>query len=356
MPFKPTIPSLPFRGGGLFRNGPAGLAGTLLQILKLWFWTTLWLFALISTFCLVLGWTTGDRLLLVRLSRYLLPWVLFSLLAGLVPALLLRRIWLAAALAGPALIIGFGYLPLFMPRRAPPAGQGVQLKVMSFNVWSENSSLLPAAKLIREKDPDILLLQEVSREQLRELTLGLEKNSNVSDPHWQVAYAPDAMQAVVSRYPITPLMVSRKLGLAQAVRVDTAAGAITVFNVHPQRGNWKRRHWQLTTLLQKHLLPTKGPVLLGGDFNTTDRSQTYRMLSRQLRNAHWEAGRGFGFTYPANLHAWGEFLPAWPLVRIDHIFYNRHFQAVSAETLRESCGSDHLPVMANLMLLKNPER
>jgi endonuclease/exonuclease/phosphatase (EEP) superfamily protein YafD len=226
MPFKPTIPSLPFRGGGLFRNGPAGLAG-----------------------------------------------------------------------------------------------QGVQLKVMSFNVWSENSSLLPAAKLIRKKDLDILLLQEV-----------------------------------VSRYPITPLMVSRKLGLTQAVRVDTAAGAITVFNVHPQRGNWKRRHWQMTTLLQEHLLPTPGPVLLGGDFNTTDRSQTYRMLSRQLRNAHWEAGRGFGFTYPANLHAWGEFLPAWPLVRIDHIFYNRYFQAVSAETLRESCGSDHLPVMANLMLLKNPER
>jgi vancomycin resistance protein VanJ len=342
-------------GGSLFRDGPAGIAGTLLQILKLWFWTTLWLFALSASVCLILGWITGDRLLLVRVSRYLLPWVLFSLLASLIPALLFRRLWLAAALAGPALLIGFGYLPLFFSRQAPLASHGVPLKVMSYNVWSENPSLLPAAKLIREQDPDILLVQEISREQLRELTLSLEKPAGAASQEWNVAYAPRAMQAVVSRYPLTPLMSDRKLAKVQAVRVDTAAGAVTVFNVHPRRGNWQGRHRQLKTLLQEHILTAAGPVLLGGDFNTTDQSQTYKMLSRHLRNAHWQAGRGFGFSYPANLQAWNEFLPTWPLVRIDHIFYNRDFYAINAETLRESCGSDHLPVTASLLLVNPPE-
>jgi vancomycin resistance protein VanJ len=356
MAFKLKIPFLPSRDGGLFANGPVDFVRTLLQILGLWFWTTLWLFALTSTLCLIFGWTSGDRFLLVRLNRYLQPWVLFSLLTGLIPALVFRKFWLVAALAAPALLIGFGYLPLFLPRQAPLIDQGVPLKVMSFNVWSKNPSLLPAVKLIRKKAPDILLLQEISQDQLRELLHGLEQPADGTNPQWHVDYVPRAMQAVLSRYPLTPLMSDRRLAKVQGVRVDTAAGAVTVFNVHPLRGNWRRRHRQLTTLLQEHILTTAGPVILGGDFNTTDRSQTYQMLSRHLRNAHWQAGRGFGFSYPANLQAWNEFLPAWPMVRIDHIFYNQNFYAVSAETLQESYGSDHLPVTTNLMLLKNPPR
>lgn len=363
MPFRSLIPSLSGHCESLFSNGPMGFAKTLLQALGLWFWTTLWLFALISAMCMVLSWTTGDRLLMVRLGRYLLPWLWFALLAGLVPALLFQRFWLAAVLAVPALFIGFGYLPLFLPRTAPPADQGMPLKVISFNVWSENLSMLPTARLIGKNGPDILLLQEISPKQLQELTRELENTSEPSAPQWQVAYAPRPMQAVLSRYPLTQLGSDEKLAKMQKVRVETAAGAVTIFNVHPLRGNWKRRHRRLATLLQKHILTTEGPVILGGDLNTTDRSQSYRMLSRKLRNAHWEAGRSFGFTYPAHLQAWDGylpawdgFLPAWPLVRIDHIFYNPSFQAISAQTLQESCGSDHLPVMAELMLLEDPEK
>lgn len=325
-----------------------------MQILCMWFWTSLWVFALTISTCLVLAWTTGDRLLLVRLTRYLLPWVLFSLLAGLIPAILFRRIWLSIALAAPALAIGFSYLPLFLPSHAPPPGKLAFLEVMSFNVWSENQSLLPTAKLIREHHPDILLLQEIMPNQLQELTLALEESSTGAPGKWHVAYTPRLLQAVISPYAVTQQMTDGKLAKVQKVQVATPAGAVTVFNVHPLRGNWKARHRQLATLLQEHVLTTPGPVILGGDFNTTDKSQTYKMLSRHLHNAHWEAGRGFGLSYPAYAHAWDEFLPAWPLVRIDHIFYNRDFSAVSAETLKESCGSDHLPVKARLALVKTP--
>jgi vancomycin resistance protein VanJ len=343
-------------GAPLFRNRQGRGTIDLLQILCLWFWTCLWLFALTMSVCLILGWTSGDRLLLVRLTRYLLPWVLLSLLAGLIPAVLFRRVWLALALTGPALVIAFSYLPVFLPNHAPPPGDRVLLKVMSFNVWSENQSLLQVAQLIREKAPDILMLQEITSGQIRELTLALEKSPDGTRAGWNVAYAPQVLQAVVSRHPVTPLRSSLKIAKVQAVRVATPAGEVTVFNVHPRRGNWKGRHRQLATLLQEDVLTAPGPVILGGDFNTTDKSQTYRMLSRHLHNAHWEAGRGFGFTYPAYQHAWNEFLPAWPLVRIDHIFYSQDFFAVTAETLKEPCGSDHLPVMASLALKEKPKR
>ena len=192
--------------------------------------------------------------------------------------------------------------------------------------------------------------------QLRELTLSLNKSSTGVRKKWNVAYVPQLMQAVISPYPVTPLMANRRMAKVQEVRVATPAGDVTVFNVHPLRGNWKARDRQLATLLQEYVLTAPGPAILGGDFNTTDKSQTYKMLSRHLRNAHWEAGRGFGLTYPAYRHAWNEFLPAWPLVRIDHIFYNQEFFAVSAKTLKESCGSDHLPIMANLALVNPPKR
>lgn len=325
-----------------------------MQILCMWFWTSVWLFALTMSGCLLLSWTTGDKLLLVRLTRYLLPWVLFSLLAGLIPAVLFRRFWLSIALAAPALAITFSYLPLFLPNHAPPPGYHAFLEVMSFNVWSENQSLLPTAKFIREHHPDILLLQEIMPNQLRELTLALEESPTGSDRKWHFAYAPRLLQAVISPYPVTQQMTDRKLAKVQKVQVTTPAGAVTVFNVHPLRGNWKARHRQLANLLEEHVLTTPGPTILGGDFNTTDKSQTYKMISRHLYNAHWEAGRGFGLSYPAYVHAWNEFLPAWPLVRIDHIFYNRDFFAISAETLKESCGSDHLPVKARLALVKTP--
>jgi endonuclease/exonuclease/phosphatase (EEP) superfamily protein YafD len=340
----------------LFRNGPGGGIINLLRILCLWFWTSLWLFALTISTCLLLGWTTGDRLLLVRLTRYLAPWVLFSLLAGLIPALLFRRFWLAMAMAVPALAIGFSYLPLFLPNHAPPPGAQALLKVMSFNVWSENQSMLPAAEMIRETAPDILLLQEITPNQLKELTLGLETLPDAPHNKWNIVYAPEMMQAVISRYAITPQMTDRKRAKVQKVRVATPDEAVTVFNVHPRRGNWEVRHRQLATLLREYVLTASGPVILGGDFNTTDQSQTYKMLSKHLHNAHWQAGHGFGLSYPAYLYAWNEYLPAWPLVRIDHIFYNEKFFAVSAETLQESCGSDHLPVMTALMLVKKPQR
>ena len=109
----------------------------------------------------------------------------------------------------------------------------------------------------------------------------------------------------------------------------------------------------MTALLEKDVAPAKNPVILGGDFNTSDQSQTYRLVSQYLKDAHWESGRGFGFTYPTSSYRFKKkyFVP--PLIRLDHIFYSSQFIPINARTLNESGGSDHLPVVAEFVINKN---
>jgi endonuclease/exonuclease/phosphatase (EEP) superfamily protein YafD len=130
----------------------------------------------------------------------------------------------------------------------------------------------------------------------------------------------------------------------------TPEGAITVLNVHPARGNWQRRHKQMITLIADDIAGDSNPLILGGDFNTTDQSQTYRLFGPILKNAHWQAGWGFGFTYPTSKIKFLGIFSLPPLVRIDHIFHSKHFISQKAYRLPDSGGSDHFPIVAELVL------
>lgn len=306
------------------------------------FWAGLWSFGLIVLFCLGLRWWTGDRFVLVRLGVYFMPWLLAALVPAFMVALFYGRWWLAGALALPVFIIGSWYAPLFLPRDLPEP-QNPAIRVMSYNIWSENDDMERAASLIRRENPDILLLQEGYTHQVHAL------KELLSDlyPEDQVVYDRLIMQAVFSRYPLEPIKALREKGQAQKVVVLTPYAPVTVFNVHPLRQKgWWHRYNQIVALLEKEILPLSGPVILGGDFNVTEQTELYRRITRHLRNAHEEGGRGFGFTFPSSDRRFLGRLSLFPLVRIDHIFYSFHFKLLYAKTLPHSGGSDHLPIIA----------
>ena len=102
------------------------------------------------------------------------------------------------------------------------------------------------------------------------------------------------------------------------------------------------------TILVNDIAASTAPLIVGGDFNTTEQSENYRLINQYLANAHWEAGWGFGFSFPAHNPHYNHIPVITPMVRIDHIFYSNHFFARSAQTLATSGGSDHLPVTAEL--------
>ena len=88
-----------------------------------------------------------------------------------------------------------------------------------------------------------------------------------------------------------------------------------------------------------------------GDFNVNDRQPNYRRIRRSLKDAHREAGRGFGLTFPnANLQLGRFKVP--PLIRIDYVFHNDAIEATAAHTAANP-ESDHRAVVADLVLLRN---
>jgi endonuclease/exonuclease/phosphatase (EEP) superfamily protein YafD len=315
------------------------------------FWLGLWLFGLGVLLTYLLRWWPGDRLLPVRLLNYMIPWPLIPLVLALIAAGLARRHWLVTVLAIPTLFISLTHAPLFLPRPCLALTDREGFKVLSYNVGRHNLDVTAMAALIRQEQPDILLLQELRRDRVEALINTLDDLYPDAELHF--TYDPYTLQAMASRYPLTPLAIMAEKGRAQKVLLETPNGPVTVINAHTYFPDWQGRYEEMSALLAEDIIPTDGPLILGGDFNTTDQTQIYRMVNQQLHNAHREAGWGLGFTFPVYRRRIRGIFPLPPMVRIDHIFYSDHFFANNAGTLTESGGSDHLSVYAELSWIKN---
>jgi len=277
-----------------------------------------------------------------------MPWFLVILIPGILWSLLMQRWPLAVVLGVSLTIILYTYAPLLLPRHNLAQASSGELNVMSFNVWSKNPAPGRIAETVSSHGPDILLLQEITPPQFEMFSRALEVTSAATGESWSKVYNPILLQAVVSRYPLTSQWAKRDKAKVQVVSAETPLGTVMIFNVHPTWGNWTRRERQLSDLLREDILPCELPVILGGDFNAPDRSEIFGMLVEHLHNAHAGAGKGFGFTFPASLDMGDVLLPFFPLVRIDHIFFNDHFSVLHASTADDAYGSDHLPVTARL--------
>jgi len=317
------------------------------NIIRSFFWLGLWLFGLGVLLSYLMRWWPGERILTVRLTNYLMPWLLIGLVPGLIMAGMANRKWLAVTLLVPTILIGFTYVQLFFPRPSIATNNRGHLKIMSYNVWRNNKNIIAVAKVVEKVNPDILLLQELKPSRVHEL-LGALANL-YPDTELHFAYEAQMLQAVIGRYPLVPLEALPKKGRAQKVLTKTPNGPITIFNIHAHLNGWLRRHHQIAALLAEDIAAVDGPVILGGDFNTTDQTQTYKLVSQYLHDAHWVAGYGFGFTFPSPIFRFKGKVPIPSLVRIDHIFYSDHFTPIRAGTLTESGGSDHLPVVAEFL-------
>ena len=314
------------------------------------FWLILWVFSLGVVIHYVLRWWPGDRLFTVRLTNYIMPWLLMALVPVLVLALIAHRRWLMLSLAIPTLLISFSYIPLFLPRTSLALAGDEPLKVMSYNVWRRNQTPDQITAVIRAEKPDIILLQETNSLLIRNLSRELA--DDYPEGVLYFVHSSGLQQSVISRYPLSELDADRAKGRAQKVLVETPEGAITVWNVHTFSGRWRIRYHQIKNLVNQDIATAAGPVIVGGDFNTTDQTEAYHLLTRYLHNAHWEAGWGFGFSFPSTNRRISRELGLPSLVRIDHIFYNDHFYVRQAATLPEAGGSDHYPVVATLSWVK----
>lgn len=314
------------------------------------FWVGLWLLGLGLVLWYPLRWWPGDKLLPVQLINYFMPWLLLALIPAIIIAGLANRPGLIALLALPTLFIIFSYAPLFLPRSNMVLADSGRIKVMSYNIWGHNHNMRSVAAIIHREQPDILLLQEA----YSHLTDSLMEELTRLYPDQELYYTftPGAGQAIISRFPLSPQGTSYEQGRAQKAIVHTPNGDILVWNVHLKQPRYWSSQYDQMVLLEQAIAAVDQPLIVGGDFNTTDQSEIYHMINQHLDNSHWEAGWGFGFSYPANKPTINGVTIPTSMIRIDHIFHSRHFYAYDAKTLSTNGGSDHFPVVADLSLTR----
>lgn len=269
-----------------------------------------------------------------------------------------------------------------------------ELKVMCYNIdgfsepFKKDTAFVDSmAQMILKEDPDVLVLEEFINGYCRRLDSLLRNNYSFSE-----VLSKGTPNAVYCKYPLSDKMElfldSASImneGLEQAAKLDSNRTTeserlvlgvtvnkrkqklrviachlasnqydITRRNMSDTIEWWKgipeyRLSYQSGSLAreteiqytQKEIEKYKKqgmPVIVCGDMNDVSGSKTLRMLqSTGLKNAWWEKGRGFGFTYHG--HHFMNF-------RIDHILHTEDIKVKSIKKIDQHF-SDHDPVIAS---------
>jgi endonuclease/exonuclease/phosphatase (EEP) superfamily protein YafD len=289
----------------------------------------------------------------------------------LILALLVRRreIWLEC---GGILILGlYFYGGLFVTKLPKNVPLSSFITVMTYNLngkYFHEERLSRVIAVLHAENADVIAFQELTPLIARTLQHDLlsEYPYQVLEPQLEARG-----RGVISRYPLLPSGVALPEQWdrpPQVLKLLFAGKTITLINVHPpslythsqQRFLRKKRRneEQIRTVIalaahQPHL------TIVLGDFNVSERSTAYTMMSRTLSDAWREAGWGFGHTYPGSLSTnfWARFvafhkgipIPVWS-VRLDYIFYSDGWQAIATWMGAWNQSSDHRPVVATLAI------
>lgn len=222
----------------------------------------------------------------------------------------------------------------------------VDLRLATANVLADNESVGVLFESLAARDADIVLFQEVTPQQLARLE---ESASYVSYPHRVLDPRPGAYGSVIlSKFPISQGGVIWPAGwpMTEAVVQPPTGGPVRIMNVHtvaPLANEnipiWQQQFADLKTMTES----SSEPVIIAGDFNATaQHSGVADLRGVGLRDAHIDAGTGWGGTFPA-----GSLVPA--MLRLDRVLVAEQFTTVSLERL-DPLGSDHHSLLAELAL------
>lgn len=258
----------------------------------------------------------------------------------LVPDLRRRRVRLGFT----TLLVVLCWAPILSWVGLPSLGSTPEgIRVMTYNLWIDNPKMDAIEQSIRQENPDLLFLSEVSQSMMEEL------RSHLNYPH---SYrTTGGNNALFSRYPILGAKTDdfgvtakgRTLNLVAKLQIEN--DTVTLIGVHPPvpvlHKFFHIRNQQLDTLIQA-TRELDGKLIILGDFNTTPWSPYFQRLARwsQLQNAGF--GQGIWATWYFNQTLKTRYIK----IPIDHIL-TRGFEPLSTWTGKTG-GSDHKPLITVL--------
>jgi vancomycin resistance protein VanJ len=263
-----------------------------------------------------------------------LPWLGLSVLPLGVVALVRRAPIALVAVAGLTAL----WLLMFATTVWPKGASGGDLRVLTHNVSSDNTSTQKTAEALLDVNADLIALEEVTGTN----DAILRKAFAESYPHVAVV----STVGLWSRYPINsaePLDLGLSWARALRAVVETDHGDVSVYVVHLASVrvgilgfSSSQRDIAIGLLADEVEADPVRQVIVMGDFNGSSYDRALSPLLDQVRSAQRLAGRGFGFSWPAQ----------FPMARIDQILV-RGLEPRRAWVMART-GSDHRPVVANL--------
>ncbi|MFB6905183.1 endonuclease/exonuclease/phosphatase family protein [Streptomyces bacillaris] len=297
--------------------------------------------ALLALFCAALmalhSLVPNTALNLGSLFQTVLPWTGLAVPLLLALAAVRRSRLAAVAVLAPALVWATLFGPALTGKRSAEAPGTTGLTVLGHNVDEANPDPAGTARALARADADVLALVELSEGS----TPVYARELAATHPHHAVLGG----VGLWSRHRLTAVAEVEIMPWTRALRAtaETPEGPVAVYAAHlasvrvSGAGFTTARRNEAARKLAAALRAEAAPrVVVLGDFNGTYQDAALAPVTSQLRSAQREAGKGFGFTYPA----------AFPVVRIDDVLV-KGVTPLASWTL-PATGSDHRPVAARL--------
>lgn len=320
-------------------------------------------YALFVLVCLALirwvgeGWWGVTTLLFFPRWLFLAPVCVLILLTAWVkkPSLWLVQGAVALVIAGP--LMGFT-VPI--TRLSSPRVEGEHFRILTYNLGDAPFDASALSKLLEREQIDLVCFQEAPRD------------APALEEFFAKGWHRDRLKFVASRYPIVrelePLPEDfhseQRYGakvhgiiirtpkdrevLVASVHMPTLRPGLNRFlegNVEGLRLHvewWRHEIERLIGWLDQ----ARGmPLVMAGDFNMPSDDSTMAALRTSFRFAFEDAGWGYGYTRPSRT----------PWFRIDHIATSPDWE-VTRSWVGPDFGSDHLPLIAELVLPAGPKR
>lgn len=296
----------------------------------------------------------------LELANIFAPHLFAPLLLLLPAALFVHSRWFRGAVLGLSLTFLVLAGPSLIPASPGRVTAAPHFRIATWNVLYKNRDIASIIATLRAQDADVITLQELTAGQAN----ALQQQLSAEYPY-QLLLPNEPHIGILSRYPF--VTTANPSGPWRQVTLDLRGTPVTLINVHlatPQLEtrdlpvlnrevivedyDTRRRARETAELLRVND-SISGPLIMAGDFNTSDREPSYTAFHARLHDAYRETAWGFGFTFPRNI-SFGPLPIPFPLVRIDYVWSGGGVTPVSSYTVCHGHASDHCMLVADLHL------
>lgn len=225
--------------------------------------------------------------------------------------------------------------------KEPPSKQSAELTVLFSNVYYRNNNTQRLLPIIKEENPDVVALAEVTDQTFASFSAELKETYPYAFQKREKRFFG---VAVFSKHPPQNGEVIRYYSenslpsLQIDIVVNEEPVRVVVTHPYPPVAQWgaELRNEQLMGLANT-IKDSRLPVVVVGDFNMTPWSSDFQKILQRSDLKNTMVGAGFQPSWPT-------WLPTFLRIPIDHALVSPEIEVVDRQVLR-SVGSDHRPIL-----------